>query len=205
MPFYAKPRYKLKEKGAESLDEIELLSLILGDEKKACTILNNINIHEFQHCSLQELYRLLGNRNDAFKILALSELFKRYNKLSKKGFVHAITKPEDVYALLADEVKEKKQEIFYGIYLDNANRILEKRIISIGTLNSTLLHPREVFKPAIKASANAIILVHNHPSGSTEPSEEDLQVTDQIIKAGRLLDIKVLDHIIIGDGWRSLI
>ena len=103
------------------------------------------------------------------------------------------------YNYFVDELKDKKKEHFYALLLDSKNRIIgDAKLISIGTLNSSLVHPRELFKPAIRDSANAIILVHNHPSGNPDPSDDDYKVNEVITNSGNLLNIKVLDHIIIG-------
>jgi DNA repair protein RadC len=97
-----------------------------------------------------------------------------------------------------DNLQNKKKEHFYALLLDSKNQIISEELISVGTLNSSLVHPREVFNPAIKASANSIILVHNHPSGDCEPSFEDKKVSKMLYTAGDLLGIKMLDHIIVG-------
>lgn len=205
MVFYTEPGYKLKEKGASSLDELELLSIILEDKEKAKGLLEFVNLHEFSDCSFKELNTILNDKKKVLKVMALSELFKRYTKLSRKGFRRVIKSPSDVYDIMADEVHDKKQEVFYCLNLDNSNRVISKRIISIGILNAVLVHPREIFRDAIKDSANSVILAHNHPSGSLEPSDEDIKITEQLISAGEVLGIKVIDHVIIGDGWNSVV
>ena len=96
---------------------------------------------------------------------------------------------------------DKNKEHFYALLLDTKNRIISEQLISVGTLNASLIHPREVFNPAIKASANAIILVHNHPSGDCKPSKEDISVTKMLNESGELIGIKVLDHVVVGKGW----
>ena len=114
-------------------------------------------------------------------------------------------KPEQVYNELT-WVYGQKKEFFIAFYLDTKNKIIAREIISIGTLNSSLIHPRELFKGAIVRSANTIILAHNHPSGSLEPSEEDIRTTKRLIDCGELLGIKILDHIIATDkGFKSII
>ena len=96
------------------------------------------------------------------------------------------------------------KEHFMILHLDTRNRVIKDEIVSVGTLNSSLIHPREVFKSAIKESANSVIIVHNHPSGEVDPSEEDKEITEILFDAGKLLSIKVLDHVIVGDGkWYS--
>jgi DNA repair protein RadC len=110
-----------------------------------------------------------------------------------------------VYHYFTDRLAEKKKEYFYALCLDTKHRIIHEELVSVGILDASLIHPREVFNPAIKVSSHAVILVHNHPSGEAEPSENDKEVTKLLMDAGRLLGIEVLDHIIIGkDGYVSL-
>ena len=111
-----------------------------------------------------------------------------------------IKSPDDVYALLEKDIKQLDREAAYTIYLDSRNKVLGTEMISLGTLNANLIHPRELFKGAILISAASIILVHNHPSGEAAPSEDDIEITKRVVKAGKILGIDVLDHIIIGNG-----
>lgn len=112
---------------------------------------------------------------------------------------------KEVFDYCSPKLVDLDKEQFILLHLDTKNRVMKEEIISIGTLNSSLIHPREVFKSAIKESANAVIFVHNHPSGDPEPSEEDKLITEKLFEAGELLAIKVLDHVIIGkQGYRSL-
>ena len=113
-------------------------------------------------------------------------------------------KPEQVYNEL-DWIYGQKKEFFIAFYLNSKNKIIAREIISIGTLNTSLIHPRELFKGAILRSANSIILAHNHPSGSLEPSDEDISTTKKLINCGELLGIKILDHVIVSDkGFKSI-
>lgn len=116
-----------------------------------------------------------------------------------------IRSPQDVFTLLGHELKFLQQEHFICIFLNTKNGITGKEVISIGTLNASLVHPREVFRPAIKRSSASIICVHNHPSGNPEPSNEDISITKRLVEAGRIIGIELLDHIIIGhDSFVSL-
>ncbi|MEJ2482420.1 MAG: DNA repair protein RadC [Gemmatimonadota bacterium] len=108
--------------------------------------------------------------------------------------------PRDVFLRLGPMLRDRRQEEFWAIYLDTQNRILSERRITVGLLNSSLVHPREVFAPAIAVAAASCILAHNHPSGDPDPSPEDLEVTQQLVESGRLLGIPVRDHIVLGDG-----
>jgi len=116
-----------------------------------------------------------------------------------------IKNSKDVYDYIYPKLCDKDREYFIVLHLDTKNRIIKDEVVSIGTLNSSIIHPREVFKLAVKESAYAIILVHNHPSGDPEPSEEDKQVTERLIECGNLLGIHVLDHIVVGGNnyWSS--
>jgi DNA repair protein RadC len=213
MPFYTTPWYKLKESGANYLDDSELLAVIFGKGNFDCNaidlskkLLEKYNLNHFSGLNFFELKNILKDNVKVYQILALDELFKRYSKLKKNGYTKVIEKAEDVYSIFVDELKDKKKEYLYALLLDTKNRVIKKELISIGTLNSSLIHPREVFREAVRSSANSIILVHNHPSGDCEPSIEDNVVTDRIKLIGDELGIKLLDHIIIGDGmYKSLI
>jgi len=114
-----------------------------------------------------------------------------------------LTTPEQVETFMAD-LKGAQQECFIVIALNTKNKVIEKHLISLGTLNSSLVHPREVFRPLIQSAAAACILVHNHPSGDPTPSAEDIRITKQLIGAGEIVGIKVLDHVVIGDRALSL-
>jgi DNA repair protein RadC len=213
MPFYTTPWYKIKENGPSNLDDSELLAVIFGkgnyqlnaiDLSK--TLLEKYNLNKLSELSFDELKKILKDNIKTYQIIALDELFKRYSRLKRKGYTKVIEKAEDVYNIFFDELKNKKKEYLYALLLDTKNRIIKKELISIGTLNSSLIHPREIFKEAIKNSANSLILVHNHPSGDCEPSNEDDLVTNKIKNIGDELGIKLLDHIIIGDSnYKSLI
>jgi DNA repair protein RadC len=213
MPFYTRPWYKMKTKGPSSLDEAELLAVIFGKGNYqdnainlANLLLKKYNLHNLSEISFNEINSVLKEDVKTLQIMALSEICKRYSILKKKGFTKVIEKAEDVYNIFVDELKDKKKEYFYALLLDTKNKIIKKELISIGTLNSSLVHPREVFKPAIKESANAIILVHNHPSGDVEISSEDLFVTEKLKRVGEEIGIKVLDHIIIGtEKYKSIL
>lgn len=207
MPFYLQPWHKLKEN--KYLDEKELLAIIFnkGNEKGnalqlAEKVLNNYNLNEFDNLNLKKEIGLIPS----YQIIALNELFKRYSNLKNKAYNKYIKNANDVYNIFKEELKNKKEEHFYILILDSKNKIIKKQLISIGTLNSSIVHPREIFKHAIKECGNSIILIHNHPSGDPNPSNEDKEITKIIIESGNLLGIKVLDHVIIGkENFKSII
>lgn len=208
-----RPREKLERYGPDSLSNDELLALIIrtGNQKENAIEMSNRLIKEYgldklSECSLNELQEIKGiGLAKACQIIALFEFNKRHNLAVKTKEIVTIEKPEDVYNYFVDELKDKKKEHFYALLLDSKNKIIKKDLISVGTLDSSLVHPREVFKEAIKNSAAGVILVHNHPSGDPEPSENDVEITQKIAKAGNLLNIKVLDHVIIAEkGWDNI-
>ena len=212
MPFYNRPGVRLKRKGVSSLSDSELLAVVLGRGDftenavdQANRVLSGFNFDKLAQLSLPELEKEFRNSVKAMKINAMFEIFRRTNRLKNKGFKAKIKTAEDVFNFYKDELEDKNKEHFYALLLDTKNRIISEQLISVGTLNASLIHPREVFNPAIKASANAIILVHNHPSGDCKPSKEDENVTKILKDAGDLVGIKVLDHVIVGeDGFNSV-
>ena len=205
IPFYNRPGFKLTRNGVHSLDDAELLAIIFGIGNKdenaielSNRLLKKYNFNRLEHLGLKELAKELKSYNKAMQMLSLVELAKRYNKLVNNGHTEIIRNAKDVYNIFSDKFREYKQESLNVILLDTKNKIINTKEISIGTLNSSLMHPREIFKEAIRESAYSIIIVHNHPSGDPEPSKEDIEMTKKIIEAGKLLNILVLDHVIIG-------
>src|SRR3989338_2967035 len=205
-PFFTRPGYKLYTHGASALDTAELLAILLGKGKRGESalelsnrLLQQYNLHGLEVLGYKELKRVC--RDDGIKalqLLSFVELSKRYNKLINGGYKQKITSAEDVFNRFKDRLGQEKQEHFIVLYLDSKHHVLKEETISIGTLDASLVHPREVFKRAIQESAYGIILVHNHPSGDPEPSEEDKEITRRLFDVGEVVAIKVLDHIIIG-------
>ena len=136
-------------------------------------------------------------------ILAAVEFGKRLGRVRNPGRP-MISSPADVDGLLRGRIANLDRENFVVVLLNTKNEVLESPTVSVGTLSSTLVHPREVFKPAIRASAASVVLAHNHPSGKMEPSREDREVTSRIGEAAKILGIEVLDHVILGDGYFSM-
>lgn len=206
IPWYNRPGIRLKKKGVSTLSDAELMAIVLGRgnrKENAIDISNRVlksyNLDKLPDLSFHELKKEFNNQVPAMKIMAMYELFRRTNKLKKKGFKPKIKTAKDVFNYYVDELQDKKKEHFYALLLDTKNRIIDEELISVGTLNASLVHPREVFNPAIKASANAIILVHNHPRGDNVPSKDDKEITKILLTAGNLLGINVKEHVIIGD------
>jgi len=206
LPDSSKPRERFLKHGKEALSDAELMAIILrtGTINENVVDVSNRLISEYGldklfECSLKELQEIKGiGPSKAMQILAMSELGKRYN--DSKTPIKKIACAEDVFKYFHERLKDKKEEHFYVLMLNTQNNIIGEQLISKGILDASIIHPREVFKPAIKNSASKIILVHNHPSGDSNPSPEDLDITNKILKAGEELGIKVLDHVIIGNG-----
>jgi DNA repair protein RadC len=205
MPKQGRPRERFLKFGAEILSDAELFAIILrtGTINENVIDMSNRLIAEYGldklfDCSLKELQTIKGiGPSKAMQILAMAELGKRYNQ-SKKP-ITKISCAEDVFNYFKDKLQDKKQEEFWVLLLSTRNHIIKEELITKGVLDAAIIHPREVFRPAIKNSASKIILVHNHPSGDPNPSEEDLEITEKIIALGEQIDIKVLDHVIVGN------
>lgn len=212
LPFEEKPREKLIKYGPDVLRNAELLSIILNTGYKGLSVLELSNeiIKDYGSKGIaneKNVSRLMGTlgipKVKACQIVACFELGRRFF-LEDKGRIPTINGPDDAYKILAD-MKKLKTEHFRGLYLNSRSRLIHEEVISIGSLTASIVHPREVFRPAIEYSAAGIILAHNHPSGEAEPSEVDLALTEQIVEVGKIMEIDVLDHIIIGEeGFVSL-
>ncbi len=195
-----RPREKLQAKGAAALSDFELLQALIGSgnaqadvSKIARETLKLIKQHGAD-ITYEQLAQIKGmGAAKITEILAALELSKRYLLDSDRPIIDS---PEKAVEQLSD-IRDKKQEYFVCLTLDGANRLISKRIITIGTLTSSLVHPREVFADAITDRAASIIVAHNHPSGSKTPSAEDQSVTEKLTKTGELLGIELIDHIIV--------
>lgn len=211
MPEEERPREKLAKYGAKHLTTAELMAIVIRTGNKSETaislaqrILNayDNDLTYFMNSSIEELInneKLRGiGPAKAAQILASIELGKRINHYTKKSKV--ISCPTDVAEVLMEDMRYLKQEFFKIILLNTKNRIISIDNVTIGTLDASLVHPREVFKRAISKSSSNIILVHNHPSGDPTPSEADKKITRRLLDAGEIIGIKVIDHIIIGNG-----
>jgi len=205
-----RPRERLEKQGAASLSDAELLAVILQKGTKEENVIDMSNrllskygVDKLSSCSLKELQEINGiGKAKASQILALFEFNKRHNLAKQNG--KPIKSAKDVYDYVSPKVNCLDRECFMVLHLDTKNRVIKEEVVSVGTLNSSIIHSRELFKSAIKESANSIILTHNHPSGDSTPSQEDEEMTDRIMNAGKLLGIEVLDHVIVGkDGYYS--
>ena len=215
MPQQNRPRERFLKHGPEVLSDAELFAILLrtgtrgkkneegeyeGGENvidMSNRLINEYGLDKLFECSLKELQEINGiGPSKAMQILTIAELQKRINQ-SKKP-IKKITCAEDVFNYFHERLKDKQQEHFYILMLNTQNIIIGEELISKGILDASIIHPREVFKPAIKNSASKIILVHNHPSGDPKPSVEDEEITRRLKEAGEGLGIKVIDSVIVG-------
>jgi DNA repair protein RadC len=217
LPADERPRERLVKYGVESLSLQELLSLIFGQGVKGESVVNisqklisNFgSLDQISEASIEELKEIKGlGLAKACQLKACFEISRRLKKeenLSRnKKKNKIINSPKDIFPLLKEKIINFHKEYFMVASLDNRNKIINVHMVSVGTLNSSLIHPRETFEVAIKSHAAAIIICHNHPSGELKPSEDDLIITQNLVKAGKLLGIEVSDHLIITkDGYYS--
>lgn len=208
MALEERPREKMLNNGEKSLSNAELLAIILRTGTKKQSVLELANyilnkdsqgIRWLKDITVQELCEIDGiGISKATQIKAALELGIRIS--SAKPTKYKVTNPWDIYKYYMESLRYLNKEIFKIILLNTKNEIICDIDVSVGTLNMSLVHPREVFREAIKRNSNKIILMHNHPSGNIKPSNEDKNVTVRLIKCGDLIGIEVIDHIIIGDG-----
>lgn len=203
---FEKPRERLQKYGVENLSNVELLSLIIGSGTKKFSVLEvsrNIlkksgGLKYLFQSSFQQLIEEEGvGTAKASLICGIGEIFKRMNNEDTTGI--KIKNPVTVAQKVREKIKDASKEHLYCLSLDARNNLIEIDLISMGTANETLIHPREVFKKAISRSAISIVLAHNHPSGELDPSKDDLQSTEQIATAGKEMGIPLLDHVIVSD------
>jgi len=203
LPEFERPREKLISKGAQNLKDEELLAILLGvgvEGKNvlevAKQILNKYTKKRLLKLTYSDLSKIKGiGPAKACALLAAAELVKRALKIGETT-LPVIRSTKDVIAQSV-YMRDKAREHLMAIYLNARNEMIFKKPMFIGTLNANLVHPREIFQEALKQNAASVILVHNHPSGDAEPSQDDLTITKRIIEAGKIMGIDVLDHVII--------
>lgn len=208
LPKLERPRERLDQLGPGALSIPELIAIILRigtTGVSAVELANRLlvrfgNLKALAQASIDELSSVGGmGEAKAISLKAAFELGMRLNS-SSGSIRRVIKKPVDIYNLLADEMRLLAQEIFKVVILNTKNEVIKIETVTIGTINTNIIHPRELFRPAIRANANTVILIHNHPSGDPEPSREDILITKKLIDASRIIDIEIEDHVIIGDG-----
>ena len=207
MPMTERPRERLIESGASSLSNEELLAILLRTGRKDLSVLElakNVLYHlesleDLKRITVLELLQINGIKiAKATTIVAAIELGKRLSNLQKIEKI-SVKSAFDVYHLLYQDLTHLEQEHFICLYLNTKSELIKKETIYIGTINQTLIHPREIFKHAIKLSAAAIIFAHNHPSGDSTPSKADFQATTSLMGSSAIMGIDVIDHIVIGN------
>ena len=207
------PIYKIQERGAESLPDEELLALVLripqrNDLNVLATLRGFLRKNPLQ--SLADIQietpagqlarrHIIGKDLTKAQLLTLKAVLEFARRVLDRGMgvEPSITSPVDVLPELRD-IKDKKREYFVTVFLNARNQIIQREIVSVGSLSASLVHPREVFAPAIASSAASVILGHNHPSNDCTPSREDIELTRRLVQAGEIMGIEVLDHLIVG-------
>ncbi len=207
LPELERPYERLEYYGVETLSNEELLAILLkfgyknmSSKELASKIFSELSsLADLKDITYEKLISIKGvGRSKACTILASMELSKRIEDVSSEIKNQKLTSSVMVYQYYKLKLASKKQEHFYVVYLDNSKRVIRDKLLFIGTSNYSIVHPREIFKEAYLLSAAAIVCVHNHPTGNVFPSKEDLELTKKLEDIGTLLDIKVLDHIIVG-------
>lgn len=211
IPKLERPRERFKAYGKENVSNEELLSIILntGVRNKSVKELSNVilskinDISDLKNMTLNNLKKINGiGEVKAIKLLAAIELGKRVYSMNNMHNIK-MDSPDKIYEYIKGEVEDEKQEHFYALYLDSKKNLIDKKLLFIGTLNRSIVHPREIFKYAYLLSASSIICVHNHPSGDTIPSKEDILLTKNLVEIGKMQGINVVDHIIVGNNYYS--
>lgn len=204
MPKESRPRERFDLYGPRALSDYEIMAIIIGSGLKnnsvidvACEVISQIELSSLEQVTIKELEKIKGiGHITAMRIMCSLELARRVRNPRKE--IKSITNAKDVYLLLKNEVEGYEQEHFIVLYLDSKCRIISQKTIFIGTKTMTLTHPREIFKYAVKEGAVGIVIVHNHPSGISKPSDADIEFTRKIFRLGIEMQIEVLDHVIIG-------
>jgi len=206
IPKVDRPREKLIKYGPKFLKDYELLAILLGTGTKgknvlevAQNILSNYSKKKLLGLDFTQLKKINGiGPAKATQILAAFEFAGRVLEVDSSSILPIVQTTKDIVAQISF-LREHKKENFVVLYLNSRNELLNKETISVGTLNASLVHPREVFEPATRIFAAQIILAHNHPSGDSAPSEDDLNLTKRMVESGKILGIEVIDHVIISN------
>jgi DNA repair protein RadC len=210
-----RPREKLLLKGAQNLSDAELIAILLRTGKQGKSVIeiarelisNEGNLSMIAGKTVDSLQRVSGiGKDKAATLAAAFELSRRILSQSKWLSNKKVTSPQEIADIFIPILRDENKEKFIVVCLNSANKIIKYETISIGNLNSSIVHPREIFKVAIDCSSASIILIHNHPSGNPEPSNEDVPITKKIVESGKIMDIPVFDHLIIaGESYTSFV
>jgi DNA repair protein RadC len=207
VPKSERPRERLLRDGASVLSNQELIALMLGSGTKSESVLELSGrvIRHFdglrllKEATAVELMEIRGiGEAKAVQLCAALEIGRRIKQFPVEE-THIVRSPQDVADYMMEEMRHLKQEHFIALYLNTKNAVLHKKTLFIGSLNASIVHPRELYKEALRYSAASFICLHNHPSGNPEPSQEDIDVTKRLTETGKMLGIEMLDHVIIGD------
>ncbi|MCL1630515.1 DNA repair protein RadC [Sporolactobacillus sp. CPB3-1] len=207
IPQEDRPRERLARDGASALSNQELLAILLHSGTKNESVMQLAErllcrfegLELLKDASIEELKQVKGiGAAKAIQLLAGFELGQRMARKARESR-YSIRSPEDGADYVMEEMRALKQEHFLVLFLNTKNQVLHKKTIFVGSLNASIVHPREVFKEAVRQSAASIICFHNHPSGDPTPSREDVDVTRRLASCGKMLGVDVLDHIVIGD------
>jgi DNA repair protein RadC len=215
LPIDDRPREKLILRGVQSLTDTELIAILLRTGTKGKSVIQvaqdlikksgGLNNLTSQTSEAIQMHLGIG-KDKAAALIAAFEISRRVDTQKKLLSIKKITSPRDIAEIFIPLMRDKVKEEFYVVCLNSANKIIKTELISVGNLNASVVHPREVFKVAIENNSANIILLHNHPSGNSEPSNEDISLTRKMVEAGKIFDIQVFDHIIIaGNNFTSLV
>lgn len=208
IPIMERPREKLIEYGSNNLSNDELLAIILkqGTKGKSAKevgieLLNSVkDVSDLEHVTLKQLTNVTGiGKIQALTILATIELGKRIFKKKQNVKKIKITNAKEIYEYMKYLLDNKDQEYFYCIYVNTKKEVIERKLLFMGTINRSTVHPREIFKYAYLNSASGIICVHNHPTGDTTPSKDDIMLTKALVETGIMSGIPIIDHVITGE------
>ncbi|MGO4888570.1 DNA repair protein RadC [Anaerobacillus sp. MEB173] len=207
VPISERPRERMLNEGAHVLSNQELLAIVLGTGTRNESVLQISQrvlqhfdgLHLLKEATVEELKGIKGiGDSKAVLIQASLELGRRMSRLQLEAR-YVIRSPEDVSRYVMEDMRFLTQEHFVCLYLNTKNQVIHRQTVFIGSLNASIVHPREVYKEAIRRSAASIVCLHNHPSGDPSPSREDIDVTKRLVECGKMIGIELLDHVIIGD------
>jgi DNA repair protein RadC len=215
LPLDDRPREKLILRGSQNLSDAELVAILLRTGKKGKSVLEIArelistegNLAMLATKTVDSLQKISGiGKDKAATIAAAFELSRRILSQAKWFSNQKVTSPQEIAEIFIPMLRDDTKERFIVVCMNSSNKIIKYETISIGNLNSSIVHPREIFKVAIDCSSASIILIHNHPSGNPEPSNEDIRITKKVVESGKILDIPVFDHLIIaGDTYTSFV